>query len=73
MMNDCIVATMACSSLVQASLLALAHGAGFWGTDCALSYDSQGQVQLLEGQGYKELPGKPLIYVYELPPRFNVW
>jgi hypothetical protein len=47
--------------------------AGFWGADCALSLNTEGQVQLLAGHNYTELPGKPLIYVYELPPRFNVW
>jgi hypothetical protein len=47
--------------------------AGHWGTDCSLSFDSSGRVALLAGSGYKPGARRPLVYVYELPPRFNVW
>jgi hypothetical protein len=50
-----------------------ASSAGHWGADCALSFDSGGRAQLLAGTGYRPVVARPLVYVYELPPRFNVW
>ena len=47
-------------------------GAGYFGTDCALSYGTSSSVQILEGLGYKQNKRGPLIYVYELPPEFHV-
>lgn len=32
-----------------------------------------GKLELLAGMGYQEIGRKPLVYVYELPPRFNTW
>jgi hypothetical protein len=47
--------------------------AGTWGADCSLSFDSSGRVTLLAGTGYRPGARRPLVYVYEMPPRFNVW
>ena len=32
-----------------------------------------GSLAILEGQGYKENPAGPAIYVYELPPHVSTW
>ena len=46
--------------------------AGFFGADCSLSLDERGQPQLLAGQGYNQSSERPLVYVYELPPIYNI-
>lgn len=47
--------------------------AGFFGADCSLSMGGDGKVEVLAGQGYRLAPHRPRVYVYELPPHFNVW
>lgn len=46
---------------------------GFWGMDCALSYGTDGRVEVLAGQGYVPRSGAPKVYVYELPPNMTSW
>eukprot|EP00195_Chlamydomonas_chlamydogama_P007154 CAMPEP_0202896838 /NCGR_PEP_ID=MMETSP1392-20130828/5751_1 /ASSEMBLY_ACC=CAM_ASM_000868 /TAXON_ID=225041 /ORGANISM="Chlamydomonas chlamydogama, Strain SAG 11-48b" /LENGTH=484 /DNA_ID=CAMNT_0049582321 /DNA_START=368 /DNA_END=1822 /DNA_ORIENTATION=+ len=46
---------------------------GYYGADCSLSIGPDGKPQILAGLGYKPAPGKPKIYIYEVPPRFNTW
>jgi hypothetical protein len=38
-----------------------------------LSYCPDGKVEVLAGTGYRQQQDKPLFYVYELPPQYNVW
>lgn len=45
---------------------------GYWGADCSLSWGEGGRPALLAGQGYVPRAKKPLIYVYELPPKYNM-
>lgn len=40
--------------------------------DCSLSTSPSGAVEILEGQGYRPSSRGPKIFVYELPPEFNV-
>jgi len=45
---------------------------GYYGLDCSLSSNPSGGVDILSGQGYKPSSRGPKIFVYELPPEFNV-
>ena len=47
--------------------------AGFYGADCSLSLGSDGKPGILAGLGYRPATRKPLVYIYEVPPRFNTW
>ena len=47
--------------------------AGHYGADCSLSLGSNGRPSILEGLGYKPATRKPMVYIYEVPPRFNTW
>ncbi len=46
--------------------------AGHFGVDCALSYNKQGKLEVLAGMNYRLNSRGPKIYVYEVPPDFNV-
>ncbi len=46
--------------------------AGYFGTDCALSYNSEGKVEVLAGMGYKLDSRGPRVYVYDIPPEYHV-
>ena len=46
---------------------------GYFGLDCALSLDANGQTVILDGQGYEQSRLGPAIYVYELPPHVSTW
>ncbi|KAL4427669.1 hypothetical protein ABPG75_001758 [Micractinium tetrahymenae] len=46
---------------------------GYFGQDCALSVRPDGAAAILDGQGYKENPAGPAIYVYDLPPHVSTW
>lgn len=49
------------------------HFVGYFGVDCALSYDDSGtKMEVLAGQDYKPNKRGPSIYVYEIPPEFHV-
>lgn len=46
--------------------------AGYFGVDCSLSYDASGNLAVLDGMGYKPSSRGPKVFVYELPPEYNV-
>ena len=47
---------------------------GFYGGDCSLSLVGPDRTPtLLEGQGYALREKRPHVYVYELPPSFNMY
>jgi hypothetical protein len=64
-------ARRACSA-PRAARRCSAPAAGFFGADCSLSLEQDGRPELLAGQGYHQASAGPLVYVYELPPEFNI-
>lgn len=46
--------------------------AGYFGTDCALSYNDQGKIEVLAGLNYRLNKRGPNIYIYEVPPEYHV-
>lgn len=47
--------------------------AGYFGADCSLSTGPDGHPVLLKDEGYLPNTKGPYVYVYELPPQYNVW
>jgi len=45
---------------------------GYFGTDCSLSYDDAGSIQILAGLNYRPNRRGPSVYIYELPPEYHV-
>ncbi|KAG2452928.1 hypothetical protein HYH02_002267 [Chlamydomonas schloesseri] len=45
---------------------------GYFGTDCALSYNDQGKIEVLAGLNYRLNKRGPKIYIYEVPPEYHV-
>lgn len=46
---------------------------GHYGADCSLSLGPDGRPEILLGLGYTPAKRKPMVYIYEVPPRFNTW
>ena len=46
---------------------------GHYGADCSLSLSPDGVPAILEGLRYVPATRKPMVYIYEVPPRFNTW
>ncbi|KAG1674838.1 hypothetical protein FOA52_015226 [Chlamydomonas sp. UWO 241] len=46
---------------------------GFYGIDCSLSLDVDGNPVLLAGKQYATRKKRPHVYVYELPPSVTQW
>ncbi len=47
--------------------------AGYYGGDCSLSLGADGKPEQLAGLGFRSATRKPLIYIYDIPPRYNTW